>query len=772
TSTILDLETFAQHAALAIDNARLLDALSLKVEHLSALLEISRDISSSLDPDRTFDSIVRTARGLLQGDISSLYLLTDPGDQIELKASVGAYTRQYERRALGTGEGVVGWVVETGEPVVVQDVDRDSRVIVSTARQEGIHSLVYVPIIADGQAVGAVGVLYRRVNAVPPHAVELLTPIASQAAIALRNSLLFHATKRHAEALRQSDERFQLVSRATNDAVWDCNLLTGELTWNQAVETVLGYSIDEVAPNVDWWDDKLHPDDRDRVRRDIQQVLRSGGRVWTSEHRFRRKDGTYAHFINRGYVIRNQQGKSVRMMGSMLDITERKQLESQLAHQAYHDPLTDLPNRTLFMSRLQRALQRSLESGKPIAVLFFDLDRFKVVNDSLGHEVGDQLLVAVAGRLRSALRPIDTVARMGGDEFTVLLEDVAGPADVAAVAERIAQALGSAFHVRGHQVWVSTSIGIRLSGAECTDPDALLRDADIAMYRAKSKGRARYEIYDPSIGGYVIQSLKLEADLWRAVSERELVVHFQPQLAVATRELVGFEGLVRWEHPERGLLPPADFMSIAAETGLSLPVGRLVLEAACTQGKEWQDLYPDRPPLVSVNLSAGQLQHPRLASEVAGLLALTGLNPGSLVMEIAESVLMQDPELSSAALSALKALGIGLAIDDFGTGRSSLGHLHRFPVDLLKLAPSFIEGLGSNAEHLSVVEAVIGLAHILDLKVVAEGVETEAQWDQLRTLGCDVAQGYYFAPPLPAHEAEKMLAGSIPSHSADEPGAA
>jgi diguanylate cyclase (GGDEF)-like protein len=447
-----------------------------------------------------------------------------------------------------------------------------------------------------------------------------------------------------------------------------------------------------------------------------------------------------------------------QVLAIVRNYTERKMLERQLAHQAFHDALTGLPNRALFSDRLDHALTRAARRGVLVAVLFLDLDRFKVVNDSLGHDVGDQLLVAVAELLRNCVRSGDTVARLGGDEFTVLLEDLATPADASQVAERIMAAMQAPFQLAGHEVCVSASLGIALSSGKGSTPEDLLRDADAALYRSKNRGKARYEVFDATMHARALDRLQLENDLRRGIERGDLRVHYQPMVELGTGRVAGVEALARWQHPTRGSIPPGDFIALAEESSLILPLSRWVLFESCRQASEWHRRYPDRPPLtVSVNLSVRQFQHPALVDEVAEALRETGLPPGCLSLEITESMMMEAAEATNAILRDLKAIGVRLAIDDFGTGYSSLGYLKRFPVDTLKIDRTFVAGLGRDPEDSAIVHAVIRLAHTLGLAVTAEGVETAAQRDELRATGCELGQGYYFAKPLPADAVEALF---------------
>jgi diguanylate cyclase (GGDEF)-like protein/PAS domain S-box-containing protein len=559
------------------------------------------------------------------------------------------------------------------------------------------------------------------------------------------------------EKLLVSEERYGLVTRATNDAIWDCDLVTDELTWNDGITTLFGFSPEE-AKRGDWWYSRIHAEDRDLVMAGLQSAIDMGDEVWSAEYRFLRADDMYVTVIHRAYVVRNAKDEPVRMLGSIMDITERKRLEEQLAHQAFHDTLTGLPNRALFMDRLSHALARAKSTDCAVAVLFFDLDRFKIVNDSLGHQAGDDLLVEISKRLQTCLRPEDTVARFGGDEFSLLIEDVVDISDAERVAERLSEAIAMPVTIEGQEVYVTASIGIVISDGD-RRADELLRDADVAMYRAKDRGKARHEVFQAGMGPIALQQLVLDSDLRRAVERKEFIVYYQPIVEIATNRMKGMEALVRWEHPERGLVSPEEFIPLAEETGLILPIGRWVLEHACRQARTWEAEFAFDPPLViSVNLSGRQFQHPQLVAEVSRTLKRTGLNPGSLMLEITESIAMESIASTLDTLNQLKQLGVLIAIDDFGTGYSSLNYLQRFPLDILKLSKGLADKLDHGTDDSVIVRSVIMLAETLGLNVVAEGVETTEKVLHLRGLQCDYAQGYYFGEPLPADMMDIMLA--------------
>src|SRR5215203_2552048 len=550
--------------------------------------------------------------------------------------------------------------------------------------------------------------------------------------------------------VKESEERFRSLVQNASDII---TILEADGTVryiSPALERVTGYKPEErVGTNAFG---SVHPDDRERALGTFAEVLKKPGIHQPLEFRVPHKDGSWRyleHVVNnllddpavRGVVITSR------------DVTKRKALEKQLRHQALHDPLTGLPNRALFMDRLEHALTRANRRGSKIAVLFMDLDNFKITNDSLGHEIGDQLLVAVAERLKACLRPEDTVARLGGDEFTILVEEVHGVSDAARVAERIAESLQCPFALYQQEYFFTTSIGIALSSPLQKPPADLLRHADLAMYQAKHKGKARYEVFEPSMGTGVLERLRLENELRRALERGEFKVYYQPIVPLEGGRISGAEALLRWEHPIRGLLLPEEFLTVAEETGLIARIGEKVLREACHEVWAWQVRYPSEPPLmVSVNLSPKQLFRPELIAEV---LAETEIYPGSLQLEITEGTMMSNGVHSANnALHNLKDLSVELAVDDFGMGYSSLSYLKHFPVDFLKIDRSFIAGLGQDADGASkdaeIVSAMIDLTHALGLKAVAEGVETSEQLTRLRIMKCDLAQGNYFWEPLPS----------------------
>jgi diguanylate cyclase (GGDEF)-like protein/PAS domain S-box-containing protein len=505
------------------------------------------------------------------------------------------------------------------------------------------------------------------------------------------------------------------------------------------------------------WRELFEPEEADRLQRDGLAAARAG-RFWRGEATGRRHDGlTFPEEV----LFAPLAGGRVALVAR--DLTEGKQVEEQMKELVYRDPLTGLPNRRLFEDRLAIALAQAHRYRHRLAVIFVDLDRFKQINDTLGHAAGDELLRGVAQRLTSCVREGDTVARLAGDEFTLLLPGIHYAEDVATISRKLTDALRQPFPIDGHDVRVTSSGGVALYPEDGENEEMLLRSADTAMYRAKERGRDNFQLFSPAMAEKALERRTLEEGLRRALENREMTVHYQPCLQLATGRVVGVEALLRWQRPELGLVMPKDFIALADFTGVLLSVGPWVLETACRQGREWQR-RGSRKLRMMVNMSAYELQQPDLVATVEKALAASGLEPNTLHLEIPEGYAMQNIDRAIGALRALRDLGVHLAIDGFGAGFSSLAHLRRLPVDALKIDLSFVRGATTDPDDASVVTAVIAVAHSLGLRVVAQGVETEAQVTLLRSLGCDEVQGFLWSPPLPAAECEPLLAaGALPA---------
>jgi diguanylate cyclase (GGDEF)-like protein/PAS domain S-box-containing protein len=548
-------------------------------------------------------------------------------------------------------------------------------------------------------------------------------------------------------------EQLRVITSSLGEGVFGVDGEGKTVFMNPAAVRMLGWTEDDLIGR------PLHDAvgaDHDFESCHLHQVLQTGETVRNDDTVFTSKDGRLLPVASTtAPVIRD--GEVAGAVVTFRDVTERKAFELQLAHQAFHDALSGLPNRALFLDRLAHAMARSRQP-RMHALLFVDIDRFKVVNDSLGHQVGDQLLVAVADRLRHCLRRGDTLARFGGDEFTVLVEDIDGPAEAMTAAERIATALQAPFHLCEREIVVTVSVGIACTDGVNRTPDELVAFADIAMYRAKSKGGGCADMYDAETEDRALQRLELEISLRQAIDNGDLEVHYQPVMYSDTGRIHGMEALVRWNHPTLGQVLPGGFISLAEETGLIVALGRYVLLEACCQTVQWQRSRPGAPPLsISVNLSTRQLQRATLVEEVADILAVSGLDASNLCLEITESAMLEEAPIVAGNLNGLKRLGVRLAIDDFGTGYSSLSYLKRFPVDEVKIDRSFTSGLGQRDVDRDIVIAVVQLARAIGADAVAEGVETPAQLEALQAVGCPLAQGFYLGRPQPKDVAEQLL---------------
>lgn len=556
-------------------------------------------------------------------------------------------------------------------------------------------------------------------------------------------------------ALHESEERFR---KAFEDAPIGIGLVSPDGRWlrvNRSLCDITGYPDGELLDKP--FDELIHAEDRRGDSRPLDEAMAGHSGSQRLEKRYMHAGGHFIWVVVSASSVRNAGGQPLYLIVQMEDVTERKQAEGELIRQALHDSLTGLANRTLFLDRLELALRRLERRASSVAVLFLDLDRFKVANDSLGHYCGDELLVAVGERLCDLLRPSDTVARLGGDEFALLCEET-NERDAVTVAERILEAIAQPFEIGGSEVFVTTSIGIVIANHSGGDPADLIRDADAAMYRAKENGKARYELFDHEMRARAMERLAMENALHRALERIEFRVFYQPEVDLETGAVRGVEALLRWQHPQRGLVSPCDFVPLAEETGLIVPVGAWVLEEACRQAQSWRERYPHQASLgVAVNLSGRQFAQPDLLELVEKVLASTGLDASALCLEMTETVLIENSEQTLSVLAGLRRLGVRTGIDDFGTGYSSLSYLKSFDVDVLKVDRSFVNGLTPGGHDSAILAAVARLADALDLTVVAEGVETREQLAELRNLGFKSAQGYHFARPGPADAIGELL---------------
>ena len=562
------------------------------------------------------------------------------------------------------------------------------------------------------------------------------------------------------EALRESEERYALAARGANDGLWDWNIRNNTVYYSFRWKSMLGFEEGVEWNNLQEWLQRVHPEDRDEVETRLSAHISGKSPQFECEYRIQHKDGTYRWMLNRGLAVRDGHGKAYRMAGSQTDITGRKNAEAQLLYDAFHDALTGLPNRALFMDRLEHVIASAKRHPAYLyGVLFLDLDRFKVINDSLGHGIGDKLLVEVGQRLKSCLRPGDTVARLGGDEFAILLEDIADAADAEEITHRIEQILSPHHTILGNEIFTTQSIGIALRSDRYEWPEQILRDADIAMYEAKSKGRSRHEFFDTKMHASIIDRLQLESDLRIAVEHQSgFLLHYQPIIDLKNQNLIGFEALVRWKHATRGLIYPLEFISLAEETGLIFPLSNWIIRESCRQIGAWQKKYPGKPELrMSVNISSRLLLQPGFADSIQNNLIEQGLEPGSLAIEITESVIMDHPDRVVETMMKLQKMGVHIHIDDFGTGYSSLSYLHSFPVNALKIDRSFIAKMSANSDNQEIIKTIIALAQNLKLEVIAEGLELNHQLSAIKDLECGFGQGFLFSKPLSSESIENWI---------------
>lgn len=725
--------------------------------YLAALNETALLLMDRLDEQELLETIIARASSLMGTPHGFIYLADPDGAWLTVRAGTGLFADLIGYR-LRSGEGLSGRIHASGRPFAVEAY----AAFAGRARDlpvERFGAVVGVPLRARSNVVGVIGLASGSVDRTfGEREIGVLRRFGQLASIALENARLFDAAQREVvergrveAALRVSEERFRRLSDATSEAL---AIHRGGriLEVNQAFCKLFGYRPDEVVGRQVL--DLIAPESKRVAARLVRSRPASRLEVAALD-----RSGTSFPVEISGRTIPYTDGRPARV-ASIHDLRERRELEDRLARQALYDTLTGLPNRDLLMDRLAHALSWIHSSDmEPLGVILLDLDRFKLINESLGHAVGDELLKVVGQRLSEVVRPADTVARFAGDQFAVLLERVRNQDEARAIADRIHDALSTPFELRGRPGFVTASIGIVLGHPGESSPEDLLREAEIALHHAKADSTIRHAVFEPGMSQASLERLDLENDLRRAIEQRELVVHYQPLVDLATDRIVGLEALVRWQHPQRGLVPPMAFIPLAEETGLILPLGRWVLETACRETRGWQRTFAAEPPLqISVNLSARQFAQIDLVEQVEAILADTGLAPETLELEITESVVMDQTEAGTLALHALRGLGVRLVLDDFGTGYSSLSYLKTLPLDTIKIDRSFVAELGSDGANLPIVRAVISLAHGLGIDVTAEGIETAEQLQLLRDLVCDRGQGYYYARPLPAAELERLLA--------------
>lgn len=760
---------------LRAEAARLTTELKERVEWLSALSKVGRTVTSSLEVDDVLRRIVDAAVTLTQAEEGFLALLDHASGQFYLRAVKNLDEKLIQTMRIPVKDSMIGEAVRSGRPVRQAADAGDSSLKISTGFL--VHSLLYVPIFSRGRPLGVLAVDNRSGRQRFSTRDEvMLTSLVDYAAVALENASLYEKARREIserqrveKALRDSEERYALAALGANDGIWDWALKDNRVYYSPRWKNMLGFEDYEIGSDPQEWFSRVHSEDLPGLQRAIAAHLHGSAPQLVYEYRIRNKAGGMLWMLCRGIAVRSLDGSAGRIAGSQTDITLRVETEARLRHDAFTDGLTGLPNRAAFIEQLYRVIQAAqADPQREFAVLFLDLDRFKYINDSLGHPAGDELLVTVAGLLKTQLQPTDQVARLGGDEFVILLDGLKDATYAAAVSQRIIDTLSSPIYLEKYEASVSTSasFGIVHSSLGYTRPDDILRDADIAMYAAKAAGKGVYAIFDPSMRERILRRVVLEVDLQQAVQKNELQVIYQPVLSLSTGLLSGFEALVQWYHPVYGLLPAAEFVPLAQETGLIFPIDWWVFEEACRQAQEWQKQFPIDPPLqIQVNLTSSLMARPDLLGRIRQILEKTGLERRTLKLEISESMVSSAQEQVARIIHALGEMGIGVQIDNFGVGAASLMNLKRFPISGLKIDSQFVHEIDGSRDGELIAHTIVTLAHQLHLPTTAQGVESAAQLQALRRMGCDFGQGFLFSSALVPEETISLLEKRQRGHS-------
>jgi len=739
--------------------------LQERVSWLTALSEVGRSVTSTLDLNTVLSRILEASVSLTHGEQGFIALIEPEIERLYLRAVKNIDKDKTENVKIPILDPIVQRAFETGQPV--RKGGSSSQEILKVSTGLLVYSLIHVPILYQGVPLGILSVNNHtnRRNFSENDESDLIA-LSDYAGIAIGNAysyekaqLEIESRKKIQTALQMSKERFTLAVRGSNDGLWDWDLETNQIYYSPRWKQMLGYREDEISNGPNEWFERVFKDDIDRTMRDISTHINKGTSHFSNEHRVRHQDGSYRWVLCRGIAVWNKNQKAIRIAGSLSDITDRKDAEARLLHDAFHDSLTGLPNRTLFLDRLNQTIERSKRNENfGFAVLFLDLDNFKDVNDSIGHIIGDKLLVKVADRLKEGLRSIDTFARFGGDEYLILLDDIKDVTGAIRVTDWIRDQFKEPFNVAGHVVVTSPSIGVVLSGSDNKSAEEIIRNADIAMYAAKEKGKNRAEVFDPSMRERFLDRLNIETDLVKAIPNNEFHIFYQPIVILNSGELIGFEALLRWQHPEKGLLLPEDFIHIAEETGFIFDIDCWVLKEACRQLAIWNEHYKfDQDLTISTNISGKHITNPILHENIIKVLKETNLNPNNLKLEITEITIVDQNEITSRALTNLQSLGVQILIDDFGIGYSSLTYLSRFPISALKIDQSFVRRVVEESSQRDIIKAIVDLTESLNVSVIAEGVETQEQVSELMGLGCELAQGFHFSVPLEKSKVEAML---------------
>jgi diguanylate cyclase (GGDEF)-like protein/PAS domain S-box-containing protein len=729
------------------------------------LSKIGRNLTSTLDLDEVLRRIVEAGVELTQADQGFIALLDEAGEQLYLRAVKNIDQSHIQTMRLPVSNELMKKVVTERQTI---RINRNKRPIkVSTGFL--VSSLIHVPIQSKARMIGVISVNSHIDGKEFSETDEaMISSLADYAAVAIENAHLYkHAQleieeRRKAEAaLRKSRERYSLAVRGANDGIWDWDLITNKVYYSPRWKSMLGFEEEEIGDSINEWLDRIHPDDIDDTKLQISIHIKGQSDHFKHEHRMLHKDGNFIWVLTRGMAVFDDKGNPIRIAGAQADITQRKLFEEQLLYNAFHDALTGVPNRDLFIDRLDHALKRyERRSADKFAVLFIDLDDFKNYNDHYGHYIGDILLTRVGERLMMRLRSTDTLARYGGDEFVILLEDVQSNENAIKVGKDIIEAFKKPFTVEGHSICISLSIGIVFSDMEYNRAEDVIRNADIAMYTAKTHGKGKIQLFTSEMRDLVINRLNTKEDFRTALENQELAVNYQPIVSFSEEKLTGFEALVRWHHPIRKMLYPDYFIPIAEESGLLLEMDRWVLDQACQQLKTWQEegLIDDAISM-SVNISGDHLSQEGFVEYVDRVIQDSGIQAENLQIEITERVAVEHDENTVWVINSLRELGVQVQIDDFGVGYSSLGYLSTLPLGALKIDRSLVKGINEDSKHKEVIKAIVTLTNRLNISVVAEGVETIEQVEYLRTAGCILGQGFYFSEPMAAERTQSWLEG-------------
>lgn len=717
-----------------------------------AVSKIGQRVLTGIDLPTLSHEIVAMVAQIFAVEYSKILELLPDGKALLLRAGIGWKTGLVGQATVDAGtNSQAGYTLLSREPVIVSDLNRETRFKgPNLLFDHGVISGMSVIIQGKDRPFGVLGVHTDRQRMFTRDDAHFLQSVAN---------VLAHAIERNQfiEMLRENEERLELALWGTDLGLWDWNILTDKVFFDQRLAEMLGYAREEIELHDDSWEKLVHPDDMPGMTKNLHDHLDGKIECYEAHYRILNKSGEWLWILDRGKVVeRDRYGKPLRVVGTHRDITTHKQAEARILYMANHDILTNLPNRTLFLDRLEQELAHAHRNNHMLAVIFLDLDRFKIINDTFGHIFGDLLLKAVAARLRDCVREGDTVSRMGGDEFTLIITDIIHPQDVVPLAQKILNTVSLPFHLEGRELHITPSMGVTLYPLDAKDADGLIKKADTAMYHAKEQGRGNFKFYTEDMNVNILARVALENSLRKALEKEEFMVYYQPQVNRITGRIIGIEALIRWQHPDQGMISPDTFIPIAEETGLIAPIGEWVLQTACAQIKKWHNAgFPKLR--VAVNISAYQFKQQNFIDMIVRVLKETSLEPRFLEIELTEGVIMQINEQTIRTLSTLKTMGIQLAIDDFGTGYSSLSYLKRFPIDALKIDRSFVQDVTTNRDDVAIIKAIIAIAESLNLRVIAEGVENNEQAALLHSLCCDTIQGYLYSKPLPTHDMERLL---------------